>query len=514
MMSVSSAFTSIKSILILFFLSDWTQSDLACFLATGSPASSALITKDAAQVLHRIMTRLGSFPYHNHPASQHLTVQVLRHAVVTLLRPIKYFTRRIDDKTDEDRSYHKHVTTKLRRIVFQCMAMSNPPENLVDRMQSSNTVARTEDDDEDLLDVLRSLSEGNSFRRPDNPKVKVTGAKIPDAQDLPSSDSQDLDGLVTYEDLQPLIQVVLSTQLYDLGIGPHHLQENMAQLNHVAECVLAAFSNNTADASSRDISWETFNLTIGELMVSLYPFILVYSNQEKPNLLDGLLPLFKPLILSEPAFNSQLSYPSEPDAGTIIPPVSTAMIPSLSLEDGRILNLALLCQIATFLPVVDPSVLYSSDHFDLERVKSYLSGQNGSVIILISGTASNRLSVTEDGQLGLGICIQKLQEKTAAGIFQYEPVHRVFSTTHSNDNINQKHNDMLINYEDKPKLSVAVACKDGGGATLILNADSQAGELAAPDQSGGLNSKTVSQILFNIKCIEVVRVGENDALNK
>ena len=198
--------------------------------------------------------------------------------MVTLLRPIKYYTDRIENKTDEDRSYHKHISTKLRRIIFQCMATSKTPQILADMMQSSSTILRTEDEDEDLLDVLKRLSEANHFRQSYNPKVRFLGAKIPDAQDLPSSDSQDLDRPVTYEDLRLLIQVVLSTQLYDLDIGPRHLQANMAQLNHVAECMLAAFSNGTADALSKDISWQTFNLTIAELMVSLRPFVSIYSN--------------------------------------------------------------------------------------------------------------------------------------------------------------------------------------------------------------------------------------------
>jgi hypothetical protein len=145
----------------------------------------------------------------------------------------------------------KRTPTDDIRLLFQSMASD-------DSQHLTTPIQRSEDDDEDLVDVLFIVME--EIRRRRTPKLAFRRREVlPAAALLPSSLSRNLGGTVSVQDLRMLLELVarlLKTRL----MGTMSLSSSAA-----AECILGGFLHQSQDTTC--ILWDTFRDVILESFV-------------------------------------------------------------------------------------------------------------------------------------------------------------------------------------------------------------------------------------------------------
>ena len=132
------------------------------------------------------------------------------------------------------------------RILFQSMATG-------DSRTFQNPGLRSEDDDEDLIDVLFRL--GETIRQRRSPKYGFKRKDVvPAASRLPSSCSRSLGGSVSVNDLEILFDLIVS--LFNRLSGAAGRPLNQA----VVRCIIEGFRQSSGDTASVD--WPKFRDTI------------------------------------------------------------------------------------------------------------------------------------------------------------------------------------------------------------------------------------------------------------
>lgn len=368
----------------------WSETSLSRFLRQQLPPDLAYHVVDAGPILYRSVLRLASYPYVLDPEPvQLLTVDALRTAVVILCRRPLWPSR---DQCVSD-FWLDALERKRRRLLFQSMM------NIFTTLQY---ITRLDKDDEDLNDVLDLLNE-------DNNSVWHAGAyngfEVPlfsAAESFPSSNSSELSGTISKDEFRSWLRLVLLSRLDPVGDVRWR-----RELEAVTDSMLDCFCESNARQVEDGISWQAFNNTIMNAM---------------PLLHVGLSNLFEPLF-SQPRVASSL-FP--------IPGLSwlfSTFVPSKTLPPQKLTH-PILCQIATFLPIIDVR-----EHVALSRTEfvEYANERAYPGLMLLSGRGITSQSSDAIGHVIYGAFFGALPDTRVpfdkAGqvcIFQLAPVHRVF----------------------------------------------------------------------------------------
>ena len=211
--------------------------------------------------MYQIVISLGSFPYHNDPV-QYLTLNILRAAAAAFVREDDDWVRLNVDLIDED-VHQSRLDAKYRRRLFQSLSNPGSPSNTL-----PDDMSRNGDSDEDLIEALDFLSRHNKWRDIQNAKVSIKGTPIPPASNFPSSYSYMLHNSIPHENLQHLLQFLLSSQLCTSGMGPECFTGCIEELETVSERFLKAFYEDRKEGVEAGLKWVGFNHVIKDYAVS------------------------------------------------------------------------------------------------------------------------------------------------------------------------------------------------------------------------------------------------------
>lgn len=221
------------------------------FLGSTLPDELKPTLKAAGPLIYQSMIRIGSFPYQNQPVST-LTADVALVAVIVLLRRHESSASAISDIGNGDEDEEVRWAEWLHRILFQSMVAR---DNLAADQDAKRSVA----DDEDLLQAHKFVSNNNKWRDWErNPKVAHFGPPVISASELPSSRTQDLRGSIPQGELEALIKLLLTTQLYLIGIGPGNLVREEKELHASMDSIAAALHRASG------VNWHVFNSIFSE----------------------------------------------------------------------------------------------------------------------------------------------------------------------------------------------------------------------------------------------------------
>jgi hypothetical protein len=137
------------------------------------------------------------------------------------------------------------------RLLFQSMAGKS-------EQYMETTQPRSEEDDEDLLDVLYMIMARITRKR--NPKLRIRRSYVVGAAAaLPSSCSRDLQGLVELGDIQCLFELVVSL------LKSRPLGTTMPLESTTIDCIMSNFSHRSHQEDG--IGWEDFrNVILGSFV--------------------------------------------------------------------------------------------------------------------------------------------------------------------------------------------------------------------------------------------------------
>ncbi|KAI0179454.1 hypothetical protein GGR52DRAFT_536278 [Hypoxylon sp. FL1284] len=255
----------------------WNESDLVKFLGVSLPDELKPALEAAGPLLYRCMIRVGSFPYQTQPVSA-LTADVAMVAVTVLLRRHESDASTISGIGSGDEEEEVRRAEWLRRILFQSMATR-------DSSATSHSTSRGAADDEDLMRAHKFVSSHNKWRDWErNPKVAHSGPPVIPVSELPSSRSQDLSGSIAMPELEALVKLLLSCQLYPTEDGPEILVREGKELDAGVASIVAALHEPNETSG---VTWESFNRAFSE----------------SPTIMSGFTRLFAPLVVED-----QVSY--------------------------------------------------------------------------------------------------------------------------------------------------------------------------------------------------------------
>ncbi|MCJ1385703.1 hypothetical protein MMC17_008826, partial [Xylographa soralifera] len=181
-----------------------------------------------------MLRSLGSFPYTVFP-TQNLKLSVLRTAVIILVRRDDSMLR-TNTSGDSAALHITGVSARKRRVLFQSLAAH--------KIEPSEKILRSNEDDGDLLEALALLGQYNYVTSESNMSCKVRGPPIPSAESFPSSWSRKLDGKIPYEDFEALQSA-----------------KSVDGIDNVAAFVCNAFVDD-----GEDVGWEAFDRVLASSM--------------------------------------------------------------------------------------------------------------------------------------------------------------------------------------------------------------------------------------------------------
>jgi len=146
----------------------------------------------------------------------------------------------------------KHLDRK--RIFFQGISSSHYPDK--------DDIARSDTDDEDLLDVLVSAQPDTGRDRKFNTLARSDLRPV--AALLPSSRSGNLSGLIKQQDFERLIRLLVSVSLCESGIRPPAGVSWGEFTKDIVRVVLSMFLGQEKEIG---IDWERFSSVISESLV-------------------------------------------------------------------------------------------------------------------------------------------------------------------------------------------------------------------------------------------------------
>ena len=169
----------------------------------------------------------------------------------------------VDSKYDEGMQ-QIWLDSVHRRLLFQSIANHDALSADFD-----NNLQRTNEDDEDLLQVLAYLDQHNYLRVLRNPKEVIKGPELPEAPDLPTSRSKMIGNSMSNVELESLIRFLLTFQLCPFGIGPEHFTEYFVEVDVISRHILNSFTGIYNGQPKNDVDWTTFDFTVESYLVSL-----------------------------------------------------------------------------------------------------------------------------------------------------------------------------------------------------------------------------------------------------
>ncbi|EPS31690.1 hypothetical protein PDE_06647 [Penicillium oxalicum 114-2] len=328
-------------------------------MASTFPHELSTCVTDAAPILHRSLLRLGSYPYQNDPVNL-LTLEVLRTAVIILLGLDNWRILETDSVARQSLPNDRSVSFQ-RRLFFQSIA----------EQKETPRLSRGVGDDCDLQKALDLITQGNFKRDKRFPTRVILGPQYPPAEHFPSSFSTLTSGLISREDLRPLLRLMLVTQLHLAGIDPECFASSLAEIEASTDSLLALFLSG--DDSSANVTFSAFEKAIGDSL---------------PNLFQGIPRVLGPLNLAR-ELPSQHPLTSITQAQGLLKEMFKPAIRTPIPPRGLISTLTRLSQLSLSLPqdfpIEAPTIIHSSSRADLDRVRDCLSDNKNSQILLVSG---------------------------------------------------------------------------------------------------------------------------------
>lgn len=257
----------------------WEEDDLERFLASRLPSELHPDLHVARPLLYRCMARMSSYPYLDDPEPpQALTIDDMLAALsILLLRPS--WLGRPDPMATVDATVAEKHARKFRALLFRSMRLS-PPQHLVDKEGRGETTTchrRTEQDDEDLRQVHLLLTRSRRYHSERWPTKLKPGPPIIAIQDLPSSNSTGLQGVVPRDEFEAFFRICSC-----LGSGSREVARGINS-SHL----------------SREVDWEQFNAMIASapmIRVDSLPMHLISEVGNQSCFTRGITLLFSLLI--------------------------------------------------------------------------------------------------------------------------------------------------------------------------------------------------------------------------
>ncbi|KAI6352672.1 hypothetical protein MCOR25_009338 [Pyricularia grisea] len=397
----------------------WDQSSLLAFLRIVVPEQLWRDVDVAAPILYRCISRIGLFPYHNvHPDVTWPTLEVISVALVILSGRFGEPTLRLGPADDEP--YQLAWDRWFCRLLFQCMSTDGAvPEPAV----------RGPADDEHLLQAHKVVESRNKVRDWDRPKILIRGDPIITVQDLPSSRSQCVDGVVPQHEFQSLVKLLLFFQLSAVEFEPGDMCNEPERLDSATKSVSSAFLDPGADEGS-GIKWETFAAAAREacpnfLNMGFHSLGLLFIPYERSPLLSDV--------------NLQTVAKQTEEASALIRQALSPTVKNPPLK-GAVFDFATFAQIYAILPLPtnlhDPNapvtVLHSTSgsDCDLGALKSQLDREQRRrrpIVLLVSGPSA-RFGAFLPGAIELqegGHDVKAVDQDQRGLVFQLEPTLRV-----------------------------------------------------------------------------------------
>lgn len=163
--------------------------------------------------MYKLFRQLGSYPYQTQPSENTLTFDQMSLAILLLIDGFRYLNVS-PIRRSVDNASMPIMVEKFCRLLFQSLTALGP------NLTGSNEGSRTRLNDTDLRDahLILSFFATQGMNDPNCEQRIVTGPKIPDCQDFPSSYSNKLDGRLPTSEIRawlPLMVANLSPECKD-----------------------------------------------------------------------------------------------------------------------------------------------------------------------------------------------------------------------------------------------------------------------------------------------------------
>lgn len=205
-------------------------------------------------IVHRLLRRLGSFPFHTSSVVTLLTFDVFCCAIINI-------TFRDWDLSGRHPEYSPETQdSRFRRLLFQSLMLPSTTG------YSYFTTAT--ENDENVVEALTMIKKYNRWSNPEHPKISYEGPKLPPASSFPNSGPSSLSGTVSIESIDPLITLLLLIQLSPEKLGPDKLASRPDDLRRAA----AAMGNGLVmhkRSGTAGIIWDGFEIGFRDYFVRI-----------------------------------------------------------------------------------------------------------------------------------------------------------------------------------------------------------------------------------------------------
>ena len=206
-------------------------------------------------ILHRLLRRLGSFPFHTSSAVTLLTFDVFCCAIINI-------TFRDWDLTGQYPEYNPEIhEPRFRRLLFQSLMLPSTT--------GYSYFSTAKENDENVVEALAMIKTYNRWSNPEQPKFSYGGPELPSANNFPNSGPSSLSGTISVESIDPLITLLLLIQLSPEKLGPDKLVSRPDDLRRAA----AAMGNGLVmhkRSGTAGIIWDGFEIGFRDYFVRVF----------------------------------------------------------------------------------------------------------------------------------------------------------------------------------------------------------------------------------------------------
>lgn len=214
-----------------------------------APSELTSIVSDAAPLLYRIVVRLGSYPYHLNP-EENLTSDILRTGVILILSKYRF---RGCQRPEDRKSCIEFWEKKSRRLLFQSMMQGGVPS-------AKDQDQRSDEDDEDLLEVLQALQEVDNGKSQELTEREMKSQLF---NDLPTSNSTELGGTIPEVDFRNFVRLML---LYRFPFGL--ADPSLLEIHISADAIMKSLNSHDDLPKVKGITWPAFDRALRDTMAS------------------------------------------------------------------------------------------------------------------------------------------------------------------------------------------------------------------------------------------------------
>ncbi|KAL9073649.1 MAG: hypothetical protein Q9157_004659 [Trypethelium eluteriae] len=235
---------------------------------------------------------------------------------------------------------------------------------------------------------------------------------------LPSSQSRSFDRLIPKDEFRAILKLSIASQLYLSGNGPEVLALSGAALDNSTENIFNAFIEAHRIPTPTGICWKAFDKV---------------NKTSTPHIFLALIRLIAPFVLDKGLSPEQFQTLTRAEALSEVRKAFAVSVEYAAPKPGSILNLSILAQLATFLPVQLPleiaSVLVTKkgNDLDLLAIERSICSRSQPLLLLASGYLKETISTGahNNGHVCFGVYFPD-NPRHYACLFELEPIHRVF----------------------------------------------------------------------------------------